>query len=208
MHTITGSESSSASANAWTWRSTASWFDSAKSWIQPQSRCDITSEWSFQMLIGRPDRPVRDRHHDRQAEAGGVVERLGHVEQALARGRGVRARACGGRSDRGRQRRELGLDHQVLARGELAGPDVVRERLDDVRLRRDRVRGDDLGPAERHRSAPRPGSPRSGYAWLVSALRRRRAHTPVPRLPHSARRSAPGSGRRSRRRRTSSRPRA
>ena len=69
MHTITGSESSSASANAWTWRSTASWFDSAKSWIQPQSRCDITSEWSFQMLIGRADRPVRDRHHDRQAEA-------------------------------------------------------------------------------------------------------------------------------------------
>ena len=43
MHTITGSESSSASANAWTWRSTASWFDSAKSWIQPQSRWDITS---------------------------------------------------------------------------------------------------------------------------------------------------------------------
>ena len=54
MQTITGSESSSASANAWTWRSTASWFDSAKSWIQPQSRCDITSEWSFQMLIGAP----------------------------------------------------------------------------------------------------------------------------------------------------------
>ncbi len=54
MHTITGSESSSASANACTWRSTASWFDSAKSWIQPQSRCDITSEWSFQMLMGAP----------------------------------------------------------------------------------------------------------------------------------------------------------
>ena len=29
MQTITGSESSSASLNAWTWRSTASWFDSA-----------------------------------------------------------------------------------------------------------------------------------------------------------------------------------
>ena len=54
MQIITGSESSSASANACRCRSTASWFDSAKSWIQPQSRCDITSEWSFQMLIGAP----------------------------------------------------------------------------------------------------------------------------------------------------------
>ena len=35
-------------------RSTASWLDSAKSWIQPASRCDIASEWSFQMLIGAP----------------------------------------------------------------------------------------------------------------------------------------------------------
>ena len=29
MHTMTGSDSSSASLNAWMWRSTASWFDSA-----------------------------------------------------------------------------------------------------------------------------------------------------------------------------------
>ena len=36
------------------WRSAASWFDSAKSWIQPDSRIAIASEWSFQMLIGAP----------------------------------------------------------------------------------------------------------------------------------------------------------
>ena len=54
MHTITGSEISSARRNAWICRSTASWFDSAYSWIQPESRCDIESEWSFQMLIGEP----------------------------------------------------------------------------------------------------------------------------------------------------------
>ena len=54
MHTITGSESSSASRKAWMWTSTASWLDSTKSWIQPQSRCDIASLWSFQMLIGAP----------------------------------------------------------------------------------------------------------------------------------------------------------
>jgi hypothetical protein len=33
----------------------------------------------------RTDRPVGDRHHDRQAETRGVVDRLGHEEQALAR---------------------------------------------------------------------------------------------------------------------------
>ena len=32
----------------------ASWLVSAKSWIQPLSRCEIESEWSFQMLIGAP----------------------------------------------------------------------------------------------------------------------------------------------------------
>ena len=54
MQTMTGSESRSARANAWTCRSTASWLDAAKSWIQPASRWDMASEWSFQMLIGAP----------------------------------------------------------------------------------------------------------------------------------------------------------
>ncbi len=54
MQTMTGTESFSASLNAWMWRSTASWFDSANSWIHPESRIDIESEWSFQMLIGAP----------------------------------------------------------------------------------------------------------------------------------------------------------
>ena len=54
MHTITGTESRSASAKAWTCRSTASWLDAANSCTQPASRWDIASEWSFQMLIGAP----------------------------------------------------------------------------------------------------------------------------------------------------------
>ena len=54
MQTITGVESSSASRKAWMWRSSASWLVSAYSWIQPESRWDIESEWSFQMLIGAP----------------------------------------------------------------------------------------------------------------------------------------------------------
>ena len=54
MHTITGSESSSASRKARMCVSIASWFDSTYSWIQPESRWDIESEWSFQMLIGAP----------------------------------------------------------------------------------------------------------------------------------------------------------
>jgi hypothetical protein len=36
------------------WRSSASWLVSAYSWIQPESRWDIESLWSFQMLIGAP----------------------------------------------------------------------------------------------------------------------------------------------------------
>ena len=54
MQTITGSESSSARRNARTCVSMASWLDSTYSWIQPESRWDIESEWSFQMLIGAP----------------------------------------------------------------------------------------------------------------------------------------------------------
>ena len=54
MHTITGHDSSSARRKAWMCRSSASWLVSAKSWIQPASRIDIESEWSFQMLIGAP----------------------------------------------------------------------------------------------------------------------------------------------------------
>ena len=54
MHTMTGRDSCSARRNAWMCRSTASWLDSANSWTQPESRMDIESEWSFQMLIGAP----------------------------------------------------------------------------------------------------------------------------------------------------------
>ena len=54
MFTITGTCSDSATANACTCRSTASWFDEANSWIHPASRWDIASEWSFQMLMGAP----------------------------------------------------------------------------------------------------------------------------------------------------------
>ena len=54
MHTITGTESSSARRNARTCRSAASWLVSAKSWIQPASRAAMASLWSFQMLIGAP----------------------------------------------------------------------------------------------------------------------------------------------------------
>ena len=43
-----------ANRNAWMCRSSASWLVSANSWIQPQSRWLIESEWSFQMLIGAP----------------------------------------------------------------------------------------------------------------------------------------------------------
>ncbi len=45
------------------------------------------------MLIGAPIARLATRHDDRQPEPGGVVDRLGHEQQALARGRRVGARA-------------------------------------------------------------------------------------------------------------------
>ena len=54
MHTMTGTESSSASRKAWMWRSAASWMVSAKSCTHPASRAAMASLWSFQMLMGAP----------------------------------------------------------------------------------------------------------------------------------------------------------
>ena len=153
----------------------------------------------------RPDRAVRDRHHDRQPEPGGVVERLRHVEQALARRGRVRARAGGRGADRGRHRRELGLDDQVLARRELARADEVGERLDDMRLRRDRVGADHLRAAERDRLGDglRSFDLATQRSPPLSATRR------TPRSPRRrcARRSRPRTSRGSRPRRTRARRR-
>ena len=54
MHTMTGTDTSSASRKAWMCRSAASWTVSANSWTQPASRAAMASLWSFQMLIGAP----------------------------------------------------------------------------------------------------------------------------------------------------------
>ena len=194
MQTITGSDSSSASRNAWMCRSSASWLVSAKSWIQPESRCDIESRVVVPDVDRRADRAVGDRHHDRQAEARGVVDRLGHVEQALARGRRVGARAGRRGADRDRHRRELGLDVDELARVELARPHQLGEALDDVGLRRDRIGADHLGPAQRHGLARPPASPRSAQAWAGSSvLVATRTRTPPRRRRRCARRPCPRS---------------
>ncbi len=151
MQTITGSESSSASRNAWMCRSSASWLVSAKSWIQPASRIDMRVRVVVPDVDRRADRAVADRHHDRQPEAGGVVDGLGHEQQALARGRRVGAGAGGRGADRDRHRGELRLDVDELAAGELARLHHLAQALDDVRLRRDRIGADHLRPAQRDR---------------------------------------------------------
>ncbi len=61
------------------------------------------------------DRAVADRHHDRQAETGGVVDRLRHEQQPLAAGCRVGAHAGGRGADRHRKRGELGFDVDELA---------------------------------------------------------------------------------------------
>ena len=95
----------------------------------------------------RADRAIAERHDDRQAEAGGVVDGLRHEEQALARGRRIGARAGGRSADRDRQRGKFAFDIDEFAIGDLAESDHFADALDDVGLRRDRIGADDLGPA-------------------------------------------------------------
>ncbi len=103
----------------------------------------------------RADRAVSQGHHDRQAEAGRVVDSLRHEEQALARGRGIGARAGGRGADGDRKRRELALDIDELRIVEFAETDQFAETLDDMGLRRDRIGADDLRPAKRNRARHR-----------------------------------------------------
>ena len=103
------------------------------------------------------NRPVRHRHHDRQAEAGGVVQRLRHEQQPLARRRGVGASARRRRADRRRHGAELGLDGDEFAR-ERAGLGHRADGLDDVGLRRNRIGGYDGGPTPSHGLGDRPRS--------------------------------------------------
>ena len=66
----------------------------------------------------------------------------------LARGR-VGPGTGGRRADARRERAELGLDHEVLTRSQLARADQLGEGLDDVGLRGDRVRRHDVRAALR-----------------------------------------------------------
>jgi hypothetical protein len=81
----------------------------------------------------------------------GVVHRLGHVQQALAGGGRVGARAGGGGSDGHAQRGKFGLDVDELAALQCAGLHHLADAFDDMGLRRDRVGADHLGPAQRYR---------------------------------------------------------
>ena len=86
----------------------------------------------------RADRAVADGHHDRQAETGGVVDRLRHEQESLAARGGIGARARRRRADGDRQRGEFGFDVDELAARELARLHHLAQAFDDVRLRRDR----------------------------------------------------------------------
>ena len=102
------------------------------------------------MLIGAPMRAVGDGHHDRQAEPGGVVEGLGHVQQALAGGGGVGPR---------RPTADAPIATDIAANSDstlmnshgVSSPaaTIADSALDDVRLRRDRIGADHLRPAQR-----------------------------------------------------------
>ncbi len=106
----------------------------------------------------RADGAVGDGHHDGKAEAGGVVYRLGHEQQALRGGRGVGARAGRRSADGHRHRGEFRFDVDELARRQAAFLHHPAQRLDDVRLRRNRVGADHLRAAQRHSLGDCPGT--------------------------------------------------
>ena len=115
--TSTGSMTSgcSASRGAMTIRSYASWAFSAKSWITPESRMSIESEWSQWMLIG-PE----------SARFPTAMTIGARIEAAMYTTSAISARPCDDvavivrapgerRADRGAHRRVLGLDVHELA---------------------------------------------------------------------------------------------
>ena len=106
----------------------------------------------------RPDRPVAERHDDRQTEAGRVVDRLGHEQQSLTGSCRVGARPCRRGPNGDGKRRELAFDIDELAIAESAQPHKFAQAFDDVGLRGDRIGADDLGPAEGDRSRHRLGA--------------------------------------------------
>jgi len=80
------------------------------------------------------DGSIGERHHDRQAQAGSVVDRLHHEQESLARRGRVRPCAGGGRADRHRHRSEFRLDVDELTRRQFTGLHHGADRFDDVRL--------------------------------------------------------------------------
>ena len=131
-------------------RSAASWLVSAKSWIQPESRIDMESEWSFQMLMGAPMARLPMVITMGSPRPDGVVDRFGHEQQALAGRRSISARASGRCADRHRKRAEFRFHVQEFAAGQRARLHHLPQRLHDVRLRRDGISADHLRPAHGH----------------------------------------------------------
>ena len=43
-------------------------------------------------IDGRSDRAVADSHDDRKAQTGGIIDSFGHIQEALARRRGIGSR--------------------------------------------------------------------------------------------------------------------
>ena len=86
-------------------------------------------------------------HDQRQPPAGGPMDQLAHVGQAVGAGRGERARAHGRRADAHGQRAVLALDGDVL-RLQLPPLDKLRQVLRHLGLGRDGIGGDDLDAAQ------------------------------------------------------------
>src|SRR5439155_3834372 len=83
-----------------------------------------------------------------------------------------RARARERGADGGAHRRVLGLDVDDLGRGQPVG-DELRERLDDRRLRRDRVDGDDVGVDLADRKSTRLNSSHVAISYAVFCLKKK-----------------------------------
>ena len=120
MQTMTGTETSSARRKAWMCRSAASWIRLGEE-LDPSG---VAGGHGVAVVVpyvdGCADGPVGQGHDDREPEPAGVVDRLHHEQQTLARRGGEGTGAGGGGADGDRHRGEFRFHVDELARRQLA----------------------------------------------------------------------------------------
>lgn len=101
------------------------------------------------MLIGAHG-AIGNGHYDGQAQTGSVVDSFDHVEQALRGRRGVGAGAAHAGADGHRHGGKFAFDVNVFAVRDQPLAGHRAERFHNMGLRRNRIRADHFGSAQRN----------------------------------------------------------